>query len=279
VSTAAPYSRETRSYTGKGLSLARGPALIVGIVLSVAGLYALYKEHTFPPFSHLPNGTVPDHTIFFGIFGANGWTGMFTAVAGILLLIGAAQHLFAKTMSLIVGIALGIAAVIGFISGNVLGMAASNIWTEVLWAGCAVILLFNTLSPRRTTTVTEESTTVAPADEPIVARRSPVASDEPVAAPREPAHTRDGEFGANEDNRLADDRVDDTVAENPSAEPITEHHGDRGGFVDRPSDEPTPAVGSREEDRDDRVVDDDRVIDDSPVNSTSSIPSRRHEDL
>jgi hypothetical protein len=36
-------------------------------------------------------------------------------------------------MSLIVGIALGAAAIIALISGNVLGLAAANGWTEILW--------------------------------------------------------------------------------------------------------------------------------------------------
>ena len=70
---------------------------------------------------------------------------MLTAVAGGLLLFGAAQHLLAKTMSLIVGAALGAAAVIAAINGNVLGMAAANAWTEIAWGAAAAILLFNTI--------------------------------------------------------------------------------------------------------------------------------------
>jgi len=66
---------------------------------------------------------------------------MLTAAGGGLLLFGAAQHLLAKTMSLIVGIALGAAAIIALISGNALGMAAANIWTEILWGASAAILL------------------------------------------------------------------------------------------------------------------------------------------
>ena len=98
--------------------------------------------------------------VFLGIFGANGWTGMLTAAAGGLLLFGAAQHLLAKTMSLIVGIALGAAAIIALISGNVLGMAATNVWTEILWGASALILLFNSAIPRRKKTIEDE-----PADE------------------------------------------------------------------------------------------------------------------
>jgi hypothetical protein len=139
---------ETR--TEKGISLARGPALVLGTILLAAGLYFLYKQHTFPKFSNFPNGSAPvTGKVLFGIFGANGWTGMLTAVGGGLLLFGAAQHLLAKTMSLIVGIALGAAAIIALISDNVLGMAAANGWTEIGWGVAAAILLFNTMIPRR----------------------------------------------------------------------------------------------------------------------------------
>src|ERR1700761_2022453 len=148
------HTAATTTRTEKGLSLARAPPLILGTILLAVGLYLLYKAHTFPPFSNFPNGSVTkDGDFLFGLFGANGWTGMLTAVGGGLLLFGAAQHLLAKTMSLIVGIALGAAAVIALISGNVLGMAAANGWTELAWGASAVILLFNTLVPRRRRTV------------------------------------------------------------------------------------------------------------------------------
>jgi hypothetical protein len=153
---ATTSSTSTRTRTEKGVSLARGPALILGTILEVAGLYFLYKQHGFPKLSNFPNGDAPvQGKVFFGIFGVNGWTGLFTAAAGGLLLFGAAQHLLAKTMSLIVGLALGAAAVIAVISGNVLGLAAANSWTRLGWGVCAVILLFNTLVPRRTRTIGE----------------------------------------------------------------------------------------------------------------------------
>jgi hypothetical protein len=185
----------TRTRTEKGVSLARGPALILGTILEVAGLYFLYKQHGFPKFSNFPNGDAPvQGKVFFGIFGVNGWTGLFTAAAGGLLLFGAAQHLLAKTMSLIVGLALGAAAVIGAISGNVLGLAASNSWTRLGWGVCAVILLFNTLVPRRTRTIEEP---VAD-DRPRARERAgrPAAESEPVtrtqAAGGEPVTRTDG---------------------------------------------------------------------------------------
>ncbi len=147
-----PETTETR--TEKGISLARGPALILGTVLLAAGLYFLYEQHGFPKFANFPNGKAPvEGKVFFGTFGANGWTGMLTAVGGGLLLFGAAQHLLAKTMSLIVGVALGAAAIIALAGGNVLGLAAANGWTEIGWGAVAAILLFNTVIPRRRTTI------------------------------------------------------------------------------------------------------------------------------
>jgi hypothetical protein len=139
----------TEASTEKGISLARGPALMIGTILLAAGLYFLYKAHYFPKFSNFPNGKAPVDDKVFGIFGANGWTGMLTAVAGGLLLFGAAQHLLAKTMSLIVGVALGAAAIIAAVSGDVLGLAAANGWTELAWGVVAAILLLNTMVPRR----------------------------------------------------------------------------------------------------------------------------------
>jgi hypothetical protein len=147
-----PETIET--HTEKGVSLARGPALILGTILLAAGLYFLYKQHVFPKFANFPNGKAPvQGKVFLGIFGANGWTGMLIAIAGGLLLFGAAQHLLAKTMSLIVGTALAAAAIIALASGNVLGLAAANRWTELAWGVVAAILLFNTVIPRRRRTV------------------------------------------------------------------------------------------------------------------------------
>jgi hypothetical protein len=181
----------------KGISLARGPALVLGTVLLIAGLYFLYKQHTFLKFSNFPDGKAPaDGKVFLGIFGANGWTGMLTAAAGGLLLFGAAQHLLAKTMSLIVGVALGAAAIIALVSGDVLGMAAANHWTELAWGGVAVILLFNTLAPRRKreVPVAVDDGALASGDRTVATRREPVAAAEgPVARHEDRVAARDEE--------------------------------------------------------------------------------------
>jgi hypothetical protein len=168
--------------TEKGVSLARGPALILGTILLVAGLYFLYKQHGFPKLSNFPDGDAPvQGKVFLGIFGVNGWSGLFTAAAGGLLLFGAAQHLLAKTMSLIVGVALGAAAIIAVVSGNVLGLAAANGWTRLGWGVCAVILLFNTVVPRRRRTVREP---VVADERPVARTRTapPVPAAEPATA-------------------------------------------------------------------------------------------------
>lgn len=130
------------------VSLSRGPALILGTIMLAAGLYFLYQSHFFPPLHQFPNGTahVRNH-VFFGIFGCNGWTGMGTAIAGGLLLFGAAQHHLAKLVSLIVGGVSAAAAIIAAVSGNVAGLAAANAWTEIGWGACAVVLLGNALLP------------------------------------------------------------------------------------------------------------------------------------
>jgi hypothetical protein len=145
----------TEARTEKGISLSRGPALILGTILLAVGLYFIYKQHTFPKLSNFPNGTAKiEGKVLFGIFGGNGWTGMLTAIAGGLLLFGAAQHLLAKTMSLIVGAVLAAAAIIALVNhGNVLGLASANHMTELAWGIAAAILLFNALIPRRTRTI------------------------------------------------------------------------------------------------------------------------------
>ncbi|HEY1566581.1 MAG TPA: hypothetical protein VGF68_06165 [Solirubrobacteraceae bacterium] len=244
----------TTTRTEKGISLARGPALILGTILLAVGLYLLYKARTFPPFSNFPNGNVTkDGDFLFGLFGANGWTGMLTAVGGGLLLFGAAQHLLAKTMSLVVGVALGAAAVIALVSGNVLGMAAANGWTKLGWAICAVILLFNTLAPRR--------------------RRTVVVADEPVAYDAA-AYNRRPATAAEEDAVAAHDEP--TVAHRDRAldeEPTVVH---RDHALD---EEPTVAHSDRALDEEPTVAHDDRALDEEPtVARHGDAPAEIHRD-
>ena len=247
----------TATRTEKGMSLAKGPALVLGTILTAAGLYLLYKARTFPPFSNFPNGDAPkDGNFIFGIFAANGWTAMFTAVGGALLLFGLAQHLLAKTMSLIVGIAFGAAAIIGLISGNVLGMAATNGWTEVAWGACAVLLLFNTLSPRR-------RREVVVADDAAAAGTAPAARRDTVPAEEEPIAARHDVAGDAEDPTVAHDRSmadEPTVAhDRATGEPTAARH-------DVAADEqPTAARHDVAADEAPTAAHRDPAVDESPV--------------
>lgn len=131
----------------KGPGLARGPAHVLGSILLAFGLAAMIQHNDFPSAAaQFPDGTAVGGR-FLG-FEVNGWTNLFTAAAGGLLLFAAAQHLLAKAMSLLVGIALGACAVIALIDGDVLGLAAANGWTELGWGIAAAILLVNALLPR-----------------------------------------------------------------------------------------------------------------------------------
>ena len=140
-------ARSTTQRRDKGVSLARFPALVVGSLLLAFGLLAFLKNGDTPT-GGFPDATV-DGTNFLG-FEVNGWTAFFTATAGGLLMFGAAQHLLAKTMSLIVGLALGACSVIALVDGrDVLGLAAANGWTKLGWGAAAAFLLINTLLPRK----------------------------------------------------------------------------------------------------------------------------------
>jgi hypothetical protein len=132
--------------THKGAGLARGPALILGAILAAFGLILFIKCGDTQPTGGFPDGAAGGPH-FLG-FEANGWTAWLTTTGGALLLFGAAQHLLAKSMSLIVGLALGAAAIFAAVDGDVLGLAAANFWTEIGWAIAAVLLLFNLFAPR-----------------------------------------------------------------------------------------------------------------------------------
>lgn len=129
----------------RGTGLARGPALIIGAILTAFGLI-LFLKNGVTSTEGFPDGSATGDT-FLG-FETNGWTAFITTAAGGLLLFGAAQHLLAKAISLIVGLALGFCAVAGFVDGDVLGLAASNGWTELGWGIAAVLLLLNVFAPR-----------------------------------------------------------------------------------------------------------------------------------
>jgi hypothetical protein len=131
-----------------GPSMAKALPMIIGSILIAYGLTSLLKNSVFPNAAdNFPNGS-PQGTSWLGIE-VNGWTSFFNIAAGGLLLFGLAQHHLAKTMSLLVGLALGACAIIALISDNVLGLAAANGWTELGWGIAAVLLVLNVLAPRR----------------------------------------------------------------------------------------------------------------------------------
>jgi hypothetical protein len=131
-----------------GRSYAKGPNLIIGSILLAYGLTGLLTNSFFPNASASFPHADPTGKSWLGPE-VNGWTNFFTITAGGLLLFGAAQHHLAKLMSLLVGCALGACAIIALVDGDVLGLAASNGWTELGWGIAAVILLLNVFSPRQ----------------------------------------------------------------------------------------------------------------------------------
>lgn len=196
----------------RGVGLARGPALLLGTLLAAAGLI-LFLEAGDTPTGAFPDGTVQG-TELIGIE-TNGWTAWFTTAAGVLLLFGAAQHLLAKFMSGLVGLALAACAVIALVDGDdVLGLAAANGWTALGWAIPAALLLLNVFAPRT---------------------RRRRRTDEAVVEDRErgvvPARHEDREVVPSGDRRT-------------SAAPVAGEHPGRTGRFDR-----EPAAGRTEAER------------------------------
>jgi hypothetical protein len=165
-----------------GPSTAKPLPMIIGSILIAYGLSSLLKNSVFPNAAdNFPNGS-PQGTSWLGIE-VNGWTSFFNIAAGGLLLFGLAQHHLAKTMSLLVGLALGACAIIAVISDNVLGLAAANGWTEVGWGIAAILLVLNMLAPRRRRERAVGRTAVA-------GERTGRFDRQPAPAAQEPATTR-----------------------------------------------------------------------------------------
>ena len=130
----------------KGTSLAKGPVGLIGLALLAYGITALiFGGHGFT--QHAPTGAVDGKT-WLGLE-VNGWSGLLFVAAGLLLLLGAPMHWGAKGMSLIVGLALGAAALIAFANGHgTLGIFAANHLTELVWGAAAVLLIVLSQLPR-----------------------------------------------------------------------------------------------------------------------------------
>jgi hypothetical protein len=138
--------REQTTETHKGVSLAKGPVGIVGLVLLAGGILGLLFGSTDFT-TNAPDGDVTGGT-FLGIEG-NGWTWVGIGGAGLLLLISAPLHWGAKTMAQIVGIVMAAACVIAIVDGNdVFGVAAVNRATMVVFGVSAAVLLVLAMMPR-----------------------------------------------------------------------------------------------------------------------------------
>ncbi len=130
----------------KGTSLAKGPVGLLGAAMVAWGILNLVLGGN--GFTSSPvDGTVQGES-FLG-FEGNGWTNLLWIAAGALLLFGAPLHWGAKTMALLVGLALGAASVIALVDGDdVFGIFAANGLTKLAWGASAVVLLVLSLLPR-----------------------------------------------------------------------------------------------------------------------------------
>jgi hypothetical protein len=130
----------------KGTSLAKGPVGLIGLALLAYGITALiFGGHSFA--QHTPNGAVHG-TSWLGLE-VNGWSGLLFIAAGLVLLLAAPLHWGAKGMSLVVGLALGAAALIALANGHgTLGIFAANHLTELVWGAAAALLIVLSQLPR-----------------------------------------------------------------------------------------------------------------------------------
>jgi hypothetical protein len=165
----------------KGVSLAKGPVGIIGIVLLVGGILGfIFASTSFT--AHFPNGNVNGGTLF-GIEG-NGWTWLLFGGTGLVLLLSAPMHWGAKSMAMIGGLVMLVACVLAIVDGNdVLGIFAANRATMLAFGVAAAAMLLVAMLPR------------------VGKRRDRVVADDRAAG----TTTRDGRFGR------TDGRVDEPV--------------------------------------------------------------------
>ena len=203
----------------KGVSLAKGPVGLLGAAMLAWGILSLVLGgNTFA--SSPVSGTVQGDSLF-GLEG-NGWTNLLWIAAGALLLFGAPLHWGAKTMALLVGLALGAASVISMFDGeDVFGIFAANGPTMLAWGAASVALLLLSLLPRvgkdkgrDEDARRREAEMRAPARERVVERervaeprvhtpaREPVADEGQIDRPGRFARTEDEVGGHGQEGRV-----------------------------------------------------------------------------
>ncbi len=153
-----------RQAASPGVSLAKGPVNIIGLILLAYGVTGLIFGGTSFDSSPL-DGTVDGET-WLGIEG-NGWSNLLAIGAGGILMFGAQLHWAAKTTALVVGLGFAAAAIIALIDGaDVLGIFAANDATKLAWAITAAVLIVVGLLPRvgrkkpATDTTTDDGTSI-----------------------------------------------------------------------------------------------------------------------
>jgi hypothetical protein len=129
-----------------GVSLAKGPVALIGIALLAYGVTAfILGGHSFA--LHPLSGTVNGKT-WLGLE-VNAWSSLLFIAAGALLVVSAPAHWAAKSMSLIVGLALGAASVIAlYDKQDVFGIFAANGLTKLVWGAAGALLIALSLLPR-----------------------------------------------------------------------------------------------------------------------------------
>jgi hypothetical protein len=144
----------------KGVSLAKGPVGIIGLVLLAGGILGLLFGSTDFT-THAPDGDVSGGS-WLGIEG-NGWTWLLFGGTGLVLLLSAPMHWSAKTMSMLGGLVMAVACVLAIVDGNdVLGIFAANRATMLAFGAAAAALLIVAMLPRvgrRRDRVVDEDTT------------------------------------------------------------------------------------------------------------------------
>jgi hypothetical protein len=136
-----------KSNENKGVSLAKGPVLIVGLALLAFGILALLVGSA-TGFTAKPIDGMVSGEKFLGLE-VNGWSSLLFIGAGALLMFGSPLHWGAKGLSIVVGLALGAASVIALVDkDDVFGIFAANGLTALVWGVAAAVLLVVALLPR-----------------------------------------------------------------------------------------------------------------------------------